>query len=79
MNVPADLMLIGDYNLQALDYLPKCGLEWVGNCNELNAGTIEWRREQQLLSAAFKTTMTNTMIRQATPLTAMPVSRALQQ
>ncbi|EEA27452.1 hypothetical protein TMatcc_004259 [Talaromyces marneffei ATCC 18224] len=30
--------LPGDYNLQALDYLPKCGLSWVGNCNELNAG-----------------------------------------
>lgn len=29
---------IGDYNLHALDYLPKCGLSWVGNCNELNAG-----------------------------------------
>ncbi|KAF7720106.1 Pyruvate decarboxylase [Penicillium ucsense] len=28
----------GDYNLAALDYLPKCGLDWVGNCNELNAG-----------------------------------------
>lgn len=28
----------GDYNLSALDYLPKCGLHWVGNCNELNAG-----------------------------------------
>ena len=28
----------GDYNLVALDYLPKCGLNWVGNCNELNAG-----------------------------------------
>lgn len=28
----------GDYNLQALDYLPKCGLSWAGNCNELNAG-----------------------------------------
>ena len=28
----------GDYNLVALDYLPKTGLEWVGNCNELNAG-----------------------------------------
>ena len=22
----------------ALDYIPKCGLNWVGNCNELNAG-----------------------------------------
>ncbi|BDD57009.1 Pyruvate decarboxylase 1 [Monascus purpureus] len=28
----------GDYNLVALDYLPKCDLHWVGNCNELNAG-----------------------------------------
>ncbi|KAL2001572.1 hypothetical protein VTN02DRAFT_1572 [Thermoascus thermophilus] len=28
----------GDYNLAALDYLPKCGLDWIGNCNELNAG-----------------------------------------
>ncbi|PGH18889.1 pyruvate decarboxylase [Polytolypa hystricis UAMH7299] len=28
----------GDYNLTALDYLHKCGLNWVGNCNELNAG-----------------------------------------
>ena len=28
----------GDYNLVALDYLPNAGLEWVGNCNELNAG-----------------------------------------
>ncbi|KAL4800636.1 thiamine diphosphate-binding protein [Aspergillus venezuelensis] len=28
----------GDFNLTALDYLPKCGLKWVGNCNELNAG-----------------------------------------
>ncbi len=31
----------GDYNLEALDYLPECGLHWVGNCNELNAGMIE--------------------------------------
>ncbi|KAI9797943.1 MAG: hypothetical protein M1825_005666 [Sarcosagium campestre] len=28
----------GDYNLVALDYIPKHGLKWVGNCNELNAG-----------------------------------------
>ncbi|KAH0542379.1 hypothetical protein FGG08_003224 [Glutinoglossum americanum] len=28
----------GDYNLVALDYIPKVGLNWVGNCNELNAG-----------------------------------------
>ncbi|KAF2732821.1 pyruvate decarboxylase-like protein [Polyplosphaeria fusca] len=30
--------LPGDYNLVALDYVPKTGLHWVGNCNELNAG-----------------------------------------
>jgi hypothetical protein len=30
----------GDYNLEALDYVPKCGLEWMGNCNELNAGKV---------------------------------------
>ncbi|OAX81058.1 pyruvate decarboxylase [Emergomyces africanus] len=30
--------LPGDYNLVSLDYLPECGLQWVGNCNELNAG-----------------------------------------
>lgn len=29
----------GDYNLIALDYISKTGLTWVGNCNELNAGT----------------------------------------
>ena len=28
----------GDYNLVALDYLEPCGLQWAGNCNELNAG-----------------------------------------
>ncbi|GKT48416.1 pyruvate dehydrogenase complex protein X component, mitochondrial [Colletotrichum spaethianum] len=30
--------LPGDFNLVALDYLPECGLKWVGNVNELNAG-----------------------------------------
>ncbi|KAF2087183.1 pyruvate decarboxylase [Saccharata proteae CBS 121410] len=30
--------LPGDYNLVALDYIPKLGLNWVGNVNELNAG-----------------------------------------
>ncbi|KAI4262991.1 MAG: hypothetical protein L6R42_001840 [Xanthoria sp. 1 TBL-2021] len=28
----------GDYNLVALDYIPRAGLNWVGNVNELNAG-----------------------------------------
>lgn len=27
----------GDFNLVALDYIPTAGLNWVGNCNELNA------------------------------------------
>lgn len=31
----------GDYNLVALDYLPKTGLNWVGSVNELNAGTYQ--------------------------------------
>ncbi|KAK0611160.1 thiamine diphosphate-binding protein [Immersiella caudata] len=29
--------LPGDFNLVALDYVPKCGLKWVGSVNELNA------------------------------------------
>ncbi|VUC23651.1 unnamed protein product [Clonostachys rosea] len=29
--------LPGDYNLVALDYLPECGLKWVGSVNELNS------------------------------------------
>jgi hypothetical protein len=28
----------GDFNLIALDYVEPCGINWVGNCNELNAG-----------------------------------------
>lgn len=30
----------GDYNLVALDYVSKTGLNWVGNVNELNAGMV---------------------------------------
>jgi hypothetical protein len=30
----------GDYNLVALDYLPKAKLNWVGSVNELNAGQL---------------------------------------
>lgn len=30
--------LPGDYNLRLLDYVEPSGLQWVGNCNELNAG-----------------------------------------
>ncbi|KAJ6104836.1 hypothetical protein N7523_011156 [Penicillium sp. IBT 18751x] len=32
--------LPGDYNLQLLDYVVPSGLEWSGNCNELNAGYV---------------------------------------
>ena len=32
----------GDYNLVALDYVSKCGLKWVGGCNELNAGCVTY-------------------------------------
>ncbi|KAJ6031877.1 Thiamine pyrophosphate enzyme C-terminal TPP-binding [Penicillium herquei] len=28
----------GDFNLHALDYIDECGLNWIGNVNELNAG-----------------------------------------
>ncbi|CAG8909689.1 unnamed protein product [Penicillium egyptiacum] len=28
----------GDYNLTSLDYIAPCGLNWVGNVNELNGG-----------------------------------------
>lgn len=31
--------LPGDYNLVSLDYIPRAGLRWVGNVNELNAGS----------------------------------------
>jgi len=30
----------GDFNLVALDYVEPCGINWVGNCNELNAGWL---------------------------------------
>lgn len=30
----------GDYNLVSLDYLEDSGIAWVGNCNELNAGSM---------------------------------------
>lgn len=33
--------LPGDFNLVALDYVPKAGLKWVGSVNELNAGVYE--------------------------------------
>lgn len=30
----------GDYNLVSLDYVYECGLNWVGNANELNASML---------------------------------------
>jgi pyruvate decarboxylase len=32
--------LPGDFNLVALDYVPKANLKWVGSVNELNAGML---------------------------------------
>lgn len=29
----------GDFNLVSLDYLAPAGLKWIGDANELNAGT----------------------------------------
>lgn len=40
--------LPGDYNLAALDYLPNCDLNWVGNCNELNAGKTGFTTNERL-------------------------------
>ena len=56
----------GDFNLVALDYVPKVGLNWVGNCNELNAGTYHY---------AFFDSKTNSTLQLMQP-TAMLVSKA---
>ena len=42
----------GDYNLVALDYIPKVGMNWVGDCNELNAGKRPLRRSTPRLMTA---------------------------
>lgn len=39
LNVKSIHGVPGDYNLVALDYVSKNGLNWVGSVNELNAGT----------------------------------------
>lgn len=39
----------GDFNLVALDYVEPCGINWVGNCNELNAGRLTWTALYRLL------------------------------
>lgn len=39
----------GDYNLVALDYLHKSGLQWVGSVNELNAGELQPNRSTLLV------------------------------
>ena len=39
LNVKSIHGVPGDYNLVALDYVTKNGLNWVGSVNELNAGT----------------------------------------
>ena len=58
----------GDFNLVALDYIPKCGLHWVGNVNELNAGNDERRTLSTDLWLKFVSP-----IHQAMQLTAMLV------
>lgn len=30
----------GDYNLNCLDFIPRAGLKWIGNVNELEAGAL---------------------------------------
>ena len=55
----------GDYNLVALDYVPKADMKWVGSVNELNAG--------KCLSARTRAPIL-TSPPQPTPPTAMPES-----
>lgn len=43
----------GDYNLVALDYLPECGLKWVGSVNELNAGQSPSIDKSHLIMTSF--------------------------
>jgi hypothetical protein len=53
----------GDFNLVALDYIPKAGLRWVGSVNELNAGEYEPPRsstQHDVLSIAQHTLPTAT-------------------
>ncbi|KAJ5649093.1 uncharacterized protein N7484_002816 [Penicillium longicatenatum] len=38
INIRSVFGVPGDFNLTALDYIEECGLHWVGNVNELNAG-----------------------------------------
>ena len=56
----------GDYNLVALDYLAKTGLDWVGNVNELNAGAYSSSSNRGLALTPV----------QATQQTATPASKA---
>lgn len=58
----------GDYNLVALDYLPKANLRWVGSVNELNAGPYSGIRP--LIEA-------NDLVLQRTPRTVMLASTLL--
>ena len=57
----------GDFNLVALDYVPKAGLKWVGSVNELNAGVYPIG-----YAAAMKRILTRI---QHTPPTATPGPR----
>lgn len=59
--------LPGDFNLLALDYIPKAGLKWAGNANELNAGMSN--------SSPTAGSYSNRYRLQLMPPMAMPASR----
>jgi pyruvate decarboxylase len=46
----------GDYTIKAIDHLKQSGLQWISNCNELNAGyTADGSARNTGLSALFTT------------------------
>ena len=45
--------LPGDFNLVALDYVPKVGIKWVGSVNELNAGMFPLSSPQDVLTQSY--------------------------
>ncbi|KAJ5948139.1 Thiamine pyrophosphate enzyme C-terminal TPP-binding [Penicillium verhagenii] len=53
LNIRAVFGVPGDFNLTCLDYVEECGLDWVGNVNELNAGESS-QREQNTYSRLKK-------------------------
>lgn len=68
--------LPGDYNLVACDYVPKCGLTWVGNANELNAGMLRPPFYHNPFLRACSGQTTDEATSQLTPPTATRASTA---